>query len=163
MVPRERLVARALSADVPVRIDAFRDERRAPDIGTKGLGPPVETRACLPRLVNHPGKSPVATREDVDRAGLYAGAADLVLFDAKTPGDATRPGGMGLSFDWSLVAGWKGSLPWGLAGGLTPDNVAEAVRMTGAPLVDTSSGVESSPGVKDRERIMRFAAAVRGN
>lgn len=106
---------------------------------------------------------PVATREDVDRAGLYAGAADLVLFDAKTPGDATRPGGMGLSFDWSLVAGWKGSLPWGLAGGLTPDNVAEAVRMTGAPLVDTSSGVESSPGVKDRERIMRFAAAVRGS
>jgi phosphoribosylanthranilate isomerase len=68
---------------------------------------------------------------------------------------------MGLSFDWSLVANWKGPLAWGLAGGLTPGNVAEAVRLTGAPLVDTSSGVESAPGVKDGDKIAAFAQAVR--
>jgi len=103
---------------------------------------------------------PVAAREDVARADAYAGAADLVLFDAKTPRGAL-PGGMGLSFDWSLVAGWKGPLAWGLAGGLTPENVAEAIRLTGAPLVDTSSGVESAPGAKDTGRIAAFIAAAR--
>lgn len=102
----------------------------------------------------------VASKDDVARAGSYAGGADLVLFDAKTPGGAL-PGGMGLSFDWSLVANWNGPLPWGLAGGLTPDNVADAVRLTGAPLVDTSSGVESAPGVKDPARIAKFCSAAR--
>jgi phosphoribosylanthranilate isomerase len=102
----------------------------------------------------------VATAEDVGRADGYAGAADLILFDARTPKGAL-PGGMGLAFDWGLVAGWKGPLPWGLAGGLTPDNVAEAVRRTAAPLVDTSSGVESAPGRKDVDRIVAFCAAAR--
>lgn len=103
---------------------------------------------------------PVASADDVERARVYAGAVDLLLFDAKTPADAL-PGGMGLSFDWSLVAGWKGATAWGLAGGLTPDNVAEALAMTQAPLVDTSSGVESAPGVKDEDKIAAFCAAVR--
>jgi phosphoribosylanthranilate isomerase len=103
----------------------------------------------------------VTSTEDVARADRYAGAADLILFDAKTPQDALRPGGMGLRFDWRLVAGWRGPLAWGLAGGLTPDNAAEAVRLTGAPLIDTSSGVESAPGVKDSGRIAAFARAVR--
>lgn len=103
---------------------------------------------------------PVARAEDVGRAAAYAGAADLVLFDAKTP-KGTLPGGMGLSFDWTLVAQWKGPLAWGLAGGLTPANVAEAVQLTGAPLVDTSSGVESAPGVKDIGSIAAFCAAAR--
>lgn len=102
----------------------------------------------------------VASQEDVARADAYAGAADLVLFDAKTPKN-TLPGGMGLSFDWKLVANWKGPLAWGLAGGLTPENVAEAIRLTGTPLVDTSSGVESEPGVKDAGRIANFCAAAR--
>ena len=102
----------------------------------------------------------VASKDDVARANGYAGAADLILFDAKTPKNAL-PGGMGLSFDWNLVANWKGPLDWGLAGGLTPDNVAEAVRLTGAPLIDTSSGVESVPGVKDLARIASFCAAAR--
>lgn len=102
----------------------------------------------------------VASQDDVARAAAYAGAADLVLFDAKTP-KGTLPGGMGLSFDWSLVANWKGASAWGLAGGLTPDNVAEAVSLTGAPLVDTSSGVESAPGVKDPDRIAAFCRAAR--
>lgn len=102
----------------------------------------------------------VASAGDVARADAYAGAADLILFDAKTPKGAL-PGGMGLSFDWSLVANWKGPMAWGLAGGLDPANVAEAIRLTGAPLVDTSSGVESAPGVKDEGRIAAFCAAVR--
>jgi len=102
----------------------------------------------------------VACADDVARASAYAGAADLILFDAKTP-KGTLPGGMGLSFDWNLVAHWKGPLAWGLAGGLTPDNVADAARLTGAPLVDTSSGVESAPGVKNVDRIAAFCKAAR--
>lgn len=102
----------------------------------------------------------VAAPGDADRAQAYAGAAELVLFDAKTPGGAL-PGGMGLAFDWSLVAGWKGPMPWGLAGGLNPVNVAYAVHQTGTALVDTSSGVESEPGVKDADLIAAFCQAVR--
>ena len=85
-------------------------------------------------------------------------AADFLLLDAKTP-KGTLPGGMGLSFDWSLLNGWKPPLPWGLAGGLSPSNVGNAIRTTGAPLVDTASGVESAPGVKDANLIAAFCAA----
>lgn len=102
----------------------------------------------------------IASEADVARANAYADAADLILFDAKTP-KGTLPGGMGLAFDWSLVANWKGPLAWGLAGGLTPENVAEAIGLTGAPLVDTSSGVETAPGVKDGARIAAFCASAR--
>lgn len=102
----------------------------------------------------------IASADDVTRAHAYAGAVDLVLFDARTPKGAL-PGGMGLSFDWSLIAHWNGPVAWGLAGGLTPGNVAEAVAKTGAPLVDTSSGVESAPGMKDEGKIAAFCAAVR--
>lgn len=103
---------------------------------------------------------PVAAAGDVGMAEAYRGAADLILFDAKTPKGAL-PGGMGLVFDWSLLAGYKAALPWGLAGGLTPDNVAGAIAITHAPLVDTSSGVESAPGVKDVDRIAAFCQAAR--
>lgn len=102
----------------------------------------------------------VAGESDVSRAAAYVGAADFILFDAKTP-KGTLPGGMGLVFDWSLLAGWKGPLAWGLAGGLAPANVAEAARLTGAPLVDTSSGIESAPGVKDAGLIAEFCRAAR--
>ncbi|MFM5930235.1 MAG: phosphoribosylanthranilate isomerase [Novosphingobium sp.] len=103
---------------------------------------------------------PVAKAEDITAAAAFAGVADFILFDAKTP-KGTLPGGMGLSFDWSLLAAWKNRAPWGLAGGLSPVNVAEAARATGAGLVDTSSGVESAPGVKDVQKIADFCAAVR--
>jgi phosphoribosylanthranilate isomerase len=103
---------------------------------------------------------PVAGADDVSRAGAYREAADLILFDAKTP-KGTLPGGMGLSFDWSLLAAGKGALPWGLAGGLNPDNVAAAIAATSAPLVDTASGVERAPGIKDPARIAAFCAAAR--
>ncbi|MEY2943403.1 MAG: hypothetical protein RLY97_1417 [Pseudomonadota bacterium] len=102
----------------------------------------------------------IATESDVAKAENYTAAADLILFDAKTPKGAALPGGMGLSFDWNLVSGWKSS-PWGLAGGLNPANVADAIRQTGAPLVDTSSGVESAPGIKDVDKIAAFAYAAR--
>lgn len=104
----------------------------------------------------------VASRADIDRAAAYAGAADLVLLDAKTPKGADLPGGMGLAFDWSLLSDWKPALPWALAGGLSPANVAEAIRMTGATLVDASSSVESAPGIKDEAKIAAFCAAARG-
>lgn len=101
---------------------------------------------------------PVAGADDVHRAAAYREAADFILFDAKTP-KGTLPGGMGLSFDWSLLNADKGSLPWGLAGGLTPDNVAAAIAATGAPLVDTSSGVENVTGIKDAAKIAAFCSA----
>ena len=103
---------------------------------------------------------PVASAYDVERALQYRQAADLILFDAKTPKGAL-PGGMGLVFDWSLLTGYRNATDWGLAGGLNPGNVAEAIRITGAPLIDTSSGVESAPGVKDEGQIAAFCAAVR--
>lgn len=98
----------------------------------------------------------VAGPDDVAKADAYAGVADFILFDAKTPKGAALPGGLGLAFDWDLLRAYKGPLPWGLAGGLSPVNVAEAVRGTGTLLVDVSSGVESAPGVKDAERIRTF-------
>lgn len=102
----------------------------------------------------------IAAPDDLDRANAYAEAADFLLLDAKTP-KGTLPGGMGLSFDWTLLAGWRAPLPWGLAGGLSPRNVAAAIRATGAPLVDTASGVESAPGLKDADLIAAFCAAAR--
>ena len=103
----------------------------------------------------------VTSASDIAGASRYGGAADLVLFDAKPPSGAITPGGLGLAFDWTLLAGYRGPLAWGLAGGLAPDNVGEAIRLTRAPLVDVSSGVESAPGVKDVDRIAAFAYAAR--
>ena len=100
----------------------------------------------------------VETADDIAAASAYSGIADLILFDTKTPKGAL-PGGMGMGFDWSLLDGYDKSRPWGLAGGLKPDNVAAAIRATGAPLVDTASGVENSPGVKDVDRIAAFCKA----
>ncbi|WP_150292379.1 phosphoribosylanthranilate isomerase [Sphingobium estronivorans] len=101
----------------------------------------------------------VKTRADIDAARTYTGAADRLLFDAKTPEGAALPGGMGLRFDWTLLRGVPISAPWGLSGGLGIDNVAQAIRITGAPLVDVSSGVESAPGIKSVDKIMAFCNA----
>ena len=101
---------------------------------------------------------------DLDHAAPFFDAADWLLFDAKTPPSMKNalPGGNAVSFDWTLLTGAKMPLPWMLSGGLTPDNVAEAVRVSGAKSVDVSSGVESAPGRKDPARIAAFMAAVRG-
>lgn len=104
---------------------------------------------------------PIASEDDVGKADSYRDAADMLLFDAKTPKDAALPGGMGLRFDWSLLSDWKGRPGWGLAGGLTCSNIKEALAQTGAPLVDTSSGVEIAPGKKDAALIHAFCEAAR--
>jgi len=103
---------------------------------------------------------PVRTAADLAAGQAYAGAADRLLFDAKTPDGAPLPGGMGQRFDWTLLAGYRAPLPWGLSGGLDAENVTEAIRITGAPLVDVSSGVESAPGIKDMDKIAAFCKAV---
>ncbi len=100
----------------------------------------------------------VKNRETLVNADRFVGAADRLLFDA--PAQAL-PGGTGTRFDWSLLAEHRHKLDWGLAGGLDPENVAEALRVTRAPLVDTSSGVESAPGIKDVDKIAQFCKAVR--
>ncbi len=103
---------------------------------------------------------PVKTAADIATAGRYRDLADLILFDAKTPDGAHLPGGMGLRFDWTLLRDYRASGAWGLSGGLDPANVAEALRITGAPLVDVSSGVERAPGIKDVDKIVAFCNAV---
>ncbi len=104
----------------------------------------------------------VATPSDLARAADYAGAADMILFDAKPPRDAVLPGGNGRAFDWTILHAVAPGPRWMLSGGLDAGNVAEALRVTGAGAVDVSSGVESAPGVKDPQRIRDFIAAARG-
>ncbi|NIZ62138.1 phosphoribosylanthranilate isomerase [Sedimentitalea sp. CY04] len=102
----------------------------------------------------------VADASDLPQIDAYSAVADQLLIDAKPTKDADLPGGNGLSFDWRLLAGRKyWQRPWMLAGGLTPDNVTEAVRMTGANQVDVSSGVETAPGQKDQDLIRAFVGA----
>ncbi len=96
--------------------------------------------------------------DDLAGAAQFRGAVDMVLLDAPA---SSLPGGNGTAFDWSLLAGWQAPLAWGLAGGLTPANVGEAIRLTRAGLVDTSSGVERAPGIKDVDKIAAFCKAAR--
>lgn len=98
----------------------------------------------------------VKTADDIAAAHDYEPVADRLLFDAKPPEDATRPGGHGQAFNWGLLNGQSFGVPWLLAGGLRPDNLAEAVAASGAPGVDVSSGVEDAPGVKNPNKIREF-------
>lgn len=118
----------------------------------------VRARAGLP-VMKAVG---VSTAEDLPQLDAYEAVADQILVDAKAPAGAALPGGNGLPFDWQLIAGRSWTRPWMLAGGLTPENVAEAVRLTGATQVDVSSGVESLPGEKDAALIRAFVAAAQG-
>ena len=106
----------------------------------------------------------VETAVDAEAALGYRGSADLILFDARAPADSTRPGGHGTAFDWHALDGIEDRLgsAFMLSGGLTPDNVADAIRITGARMVDVSSGVESRPGEKDPKLIRRFLRAAKG-
>lgn len=103
----------------------------------------------------------VAGPEDLDRLDLYETVADQILCDAKPAPGAALPGGTGLAFDWRLIASRRWRRPWMLAGGLTPETVADAARRTGARQVDVSSGVERAPGEKDPARIVAFVEAAR--
>ena len=103
----------------------------------------------------------IADGDDLPKLESYFGVADQILVDAKPPKGGELPGGNGLSFDWRLIAGRRWPCPWMLAGGLTPENVAEAVKMTGVKQVDVSSGVEDAPGQKNAELIQKFVQSSR--
>src|SRR5262245_51699622 len=117
----------------------------------------VRTRFGLPVIK----ALPIETRADLSPVRLFDKVADHLIFDARAPRDATRPGGLGRPFDWQLLAGFKAGAPFMLSGRLDTGNVAEALRITAASGVDVSSGVESAPGVKDLNKIRGFVAAAR--
>lgn len=104
---------------------------------------------------------PVGVAGDLNSLPGYAAVADRILFDARAPKDATRPGGLGVPFDWHLLDNVGLTIPWMLSGGLNVANVADAIRVTRAPGVDVSSGVESAPGIKDTTMIRDFIRAAR--
>ncbi len=104
---------------------------------------------------------PIRTHEDFAGAEAWEPIADHLMFDARPPEGSHLPGGVGARFDWALLADRAFRRPWFVAGGLTPDNVGEAIRISGAPLVDVSSGVETAPGVKDAALITAFLDAIR--
>ena len=146
--PDDPLVDAAIAAG---RLDALQLHRTLP-----------ERAAAIGRRTRLPVWAAVAVkaRTDLDEAVRFRGAAERIVYDAKTPDSAALPGGMGLRFDWRLLDGFAHPLPWALSGGLDPGNVAEAVGVTGARMVDVSSGVESAPGVKDVDKIAAFLRAV---
>ena len=104
---------------------------------------------------------PIESRDDLSPIHLYAKVAEWILFDARAPREATRPGGLGKSFDWRLLENLSLAVPFMLSGGLDAGNVGEALRIARAPAVDVSSGVERAPGIKDPEKIRAFVRAAR--
>lgn len=128
-------------AETPERADALRARTGRPVMKSVGVG----------------------ASGDVAKAREYRDAADVVLFDAKPPDAAVLPGGNGRAFDWSLLRDIDLAQPWMLSGGLQPGNVGEAMQVTGAPMVDVSSGVEVAPGVKNPALIRAFISAVRAS
>ena len=118
----------------------------------------VRTRFGLPVMK----ALPIAERADLSPIRMYAQVADRLIFDARPPKEATRPGGLGTPFDWTLLAGINPGVPYMLSGGLDAGNVTEALRITRAPGVDVSSGVERAPGEKDPGKIREFISVARG-
>jgi phosphoribosylanthranilate isomerase len=104
---------------------------------------------------------PISAKSDLDGIARYGGIVDRLLFDARAPREATRPGGLGRPFDWHLLENLDPGVPFMLSGGLDADNVGEALRITRAPGVDVSSGVERAPGEKDPDKIRAFVRAAR--
>ena len=154
--PAVRTVAVVVDAD-DTTLDRIMREV-APDLlQLHGRESPART-AQLRRRYDRPviKALPVATAADLRDVAIYAKEADILLFDAKPGPEASRPGGNALSFDWALMRGVKLQKPWLLAGGLTADNLAEAVATSGAAAVDVSSGVERAPGEKDVALIRRL-------
>ena len=149
--PDDALIAQVIASAAPdlIQLHGHETPTRVAEIRTR-WGIPVMKAV------------PVETADDARAARQFSPAADLILFDALAPADSARPGGNGAPFDWRLLLGVKDEVPFMLSGGLTPDNVAEAIRVTGAAIVDVSSGVESRPGEKDPDLIRRFLRAAKG-
>jgi phosphoribosylanthranilate isomerase len=148
--PDDALVERVVAATAPdlIQLHGRETPERVGDIRARWGRPVMKALA-------------VATPEDARAHCRYRGVADLILFDARAPAESTRPGGNGTAFDWRMLLGMADETPFVLSGGLTPDNVAEAIRITGASVVDVSSGVERRPGEKDPDLIHRFLRAAK--
>lgn len=170
--------ARALAIGAPVGLakvalvvdpeDAFLDALLAQVpidmIQLHGSEPPARVRDIRARFGLPVMKAVgIANAADLPKLATFEAVADQILVDAKPAADAALPGGNGLAFDWGLIAGRDWAKPWMLAGGLTPDNVADAIRLTGARQVDVSSGVESAPGVKDGVQIAALIRAAQAS
>jgi phosphoribosylanthranilate isomerase len=161
--------ARGRASVVALTVDA---DDAALDAVMTGLAPDIlqlhghetpERAAELRSRLGVPTMKALGVAEPGDLAAIptYAAVCDRLLIDAKPPKGGALPGGNGVAFDWRLVKGLAPGRPWLLAGGLTPQNVAQALALTGAPGVDVSSGVESTPGVKDLAKIAAFVAAAK--
>lgn len=168
----DRLAAPARAASVKivavtvdpddVLLDRLAATLRPDFIQLHGKETPARTRQVAVRTGAGIIKAlPVSDAADLDAAKAYETVADHLMFDARPPKDSVLPGGTGSRFDWTLTAGRRFERPWFLAGGLDPWNVGEAVRLSGAGLVDVSSGVERGPGLKDPALITAFLDAVR--
>lgn len=164
------LIARAPKGIVRVGLVVDADDatlRRIVDVAKVDMlqlhgGETPERVAEIKRAFKLPAMKalPVSSAADIDGAAAYEEVADRLMFDARPPKDATRPGGNAVSFDWSLLKGRRFRRPWILAGGLNAANVAEAVALSGADTVDVSSGVEDAPGRKNPEKILEFLKVV---
>jgi phosphoribosylanthranilate isomerase len=153
----------ALSVDADDTWLAASIEALKPDLlQLHGNEPPARV-AAIRNSFGLPVMKVIAVQEQADLAAIaaYAGVADRLIFDARAPRAATRPGGLGKSFDWRLLENLDTGMPFMLSGGLDASNVAEALRITRAPGLDVSSGVEGAPGVKDAEKIRAFVRAAR--
>ncbi len=153
-----QLVALVVNAD-PARIEAIVASAQPDMIQCHGSEPPEDVASIRDRFGIPVMKAfRVEGPETLINARAYDGAADMMLFDS-APLDADLPGGTGHRFDWGLMRHYTGTTPWMLAGGLTPETVADAIRISGAEAVDVSSGTESAPGIKDHAAIQRFVSA----
>ena len=153
----------ALSVDTDDATLAAVVEALRPDmLQLHGVEPPERVTALRARFGLPVMKAiPIAERKDLARIDLYKTVADRLIFDARAPQEATRPGGLGTPFDWALLKGIDPGIPYMLSGGLDAHNVADALRVTRAPGVDVSSGVERAPGEKDADKIRAFIRAAR--
>ena len=148
--PEDSLLERAIAAARLDIVQLHGDER------------PERLKSIKARLNVEIWKAiPVSTASDLERAREYRDIADMILFDARTPKASRLPGGMGIAFDWKLLNRLTHKMPWALSGGLSAENVAEAIAITGATMLDVSSGVESEPGTKDPAKISAFMEAVK--
>jgi phosphoribosylanthranilate isomerase len=160
---RGRALKVALSVDAAdVELEQIVEAIRPDLLQLHGSEPPERVSAVRRKFGLPVMKAlPIAERADLARIRFYEGTADRLIFDALPPREASRPGGLGRSFDWQLLRALDCAVPFMLSGGLHAGNVAEALRITGAPAVDVSSGVERAAGEKDADKIREFIVAVR--
>jgi phosphoribosylanthranilate isomerase len=158
---RAQKVALTVDADDAL-LDAVVEALRPDLLQLHGQEPPARVAAINKRFGLPVMKAiAVAAKGDLAAATAYVAVADRLLFDARAPREATRPGGLGRPFDWRLLENLDAALPFMLSGGLDAGNVGEALRITGAPGVDVSSGVERAQGEKDPDKIRAFVRAAR--